>query len=213
MRGRFKRNVDFYLVSTLILTMRHCEFFGAASFNLAVRGFTLRQSDFAKNVNLYGARFDPNSSIVNMTWLTTKEPIRIFWTQFGEKWLCDLKTAAANLGDREEKESDIRQILAELEFWRDNFTKLGHRRDAAELNYEIITFARENNLSIDPRKTDWWLAYLLSWPSRYGTSPYRPLWLGLLVVCVFAVLFGSEIRSLERLKAPQNQGVPGCCLP
>src|SRR2546423_11045403 len=33
------------------------------------------------------------------------------------------------------------------------------------------------------------MAKLLSLPNGYGTSPYRPLWIGLLVICVFAVIF------------------------
>jgi hypothetical protein len=185
----FKRNVDFYLVSTLSLTLRNSEFLGTVSLNLAVTGLTIRRCEFAKAVNLYGTRLDPTKSVVNMTWLNTKEPIRVFWSQFGEKWLHDLKVGAYRLGDPTEKESNIRQVLAELEFWKDNFIRLGHLKDAAEVNYEIIAFTRENNITIEPRRADWWLSYLLSWPSRYGTRPYRPIWLALIVIVGFAVLF------------------------
>ncbi|MGH9968824.1 MAG: pentapeptide repeat-containing protein [Pyrinomonadaceae bacterium] len=181
----FKRNVDFYLVETLTLTMRDCDFLGAASFNIDVSGFQLRECDFAKTVSLYGTTFDQNQGAINMTYLSTREPIRIFWSQFGDKWLEGLKKAADDLGNPSLRESNLRQILSELEFWKDNFSKLGHHRDAAEVNYEIIQFARQNKISLGRDKVEWWASLILSWPSRYGTHPYRPVWLGLLVIFIF----------------------------
>jgi hypothetical protein len=185
----FKRNVDFYVVRSPILSLQNCEFAGAAKFNIDVSGFTLRECDFSKTVNLIGAKFPQGTNgAINITRLSTKEPLRIFWSQFGDKWLRDLK-GAINLGDPYEQESNKRQVLSELEFWKDNFNRLGHPRDAAEVNYEINVFAREQGISIEPYTTNWWLAYVLSWPSRYGTRPYRPLWIGLAVILIFAVFY------------------------
>src|SRR5205085_9698512 len=56
--------------------------------NTDVISFTLRVCDFDKAPNLVGARF---SGPINITRLSTKEPIKIFWPQFGDKWLADLK--------------------------------------------------------------------------------------------------------------------------
>src|SRR5260370_509360 len=185
----FKRNVDFYVVRSPILTLRNCEFAGAAKFNIDVSGFTLRECDFSKAVNLTGAKLPQGTNgAINITRLSTKEPIRIFWSQFGDKWLRDLK-GASNLGDPYQQQSNLRQILSELEFWKDDFNRLGHARDATEVNYEINVFVREQGISIEPYTTTWRLAYALSWPSRYGTRPYRPLWIGLAVILIFTIFY------------------------
>ena len=208
----FKGNVQFYVVRSLTLTIRNCEFLGSVVFNMDVVGFTLRECDFSKTVNLYGAEFG-KATAINITRNTTKEPIRILWSQFGEKWLRDLITST-NLGgnarqsDSTERQTNIRHVLTELEFWRENFDKLGHKRDATEVLYEINEYVRVQG--IQPRTLDYYLGFLLKWPSRFGTRPYRPLWLGLIVVLIFALLYWIKdpFTEKDKSKPPSKPRTP-----
>src|SRR5262249_13906426 len=143
---------------------------------------------FGAGANLYGAQF---KGPVNMTYLTSKEPIRVFWLQFQDHWLQDLEKSAVGknteLGS-EDLATKVREIVTELEFWKDNFNLLGHRSDAADVNFELIMFAGKYHDLLDS-KVPYWLTYVLSLPNGYGSRPFRPLWFGMAVICLFAVWF------------------------
>jgi uncharacterized protein YjbI with pentapeptide repeats len=197
---RFNRNVRLYVVRSPNLIIRSSEFLGSVTFNVDVTGFTLFECDFAKSVNLYGAKFGKTKgNAINITRITSKEPIQISWEQFGEKWLQDL-ISSRNLGDPEARESNIRHILTELEFWRDNFSRLGHKRDATEVLYQINEYVRVWVPELQPSRLERYAGLLLKWPSRFGTRPFRPLWLALVVICFFAVIYWIKDPFTEKDK-------------
>jgi hypothetical protein len=84
--------------------------------------------------------------------------------------------------------SDFSEQVTEsqLLFWKNNFIGLGYVADARLVNYEIIKLRRE---SMDPLSVEWVVTGLLGLPSGFGTKPYRPLWVSLIVVLAFSVLY------------------------
>src|SRR5262249_44720851 len=118
---------DLYVVRSLSFKAQNCKFLQPALSNLSVQSFQLRFCYFGAGANLYGAQF---KGPVNMTYLTSKEPIRVFWLQFQDHWLQDLEKSAVGknteLGS-EDLATKVREIVTELEFWKDNFNLLGHR--------------------------------------------------------------------------------------
>lgn len=198
----FKRNVDFYEFSSDSLRISNCHFAGSVWFGIKVKNFELRKCEFEKIVEFGGTNFQwtynipgddkLHKSSITMTKLFSRHPIRIDWSQFGERWLEGLKKDSLTLGGGEDKEEaqkrNLMDLQRELEFWKRNFNELGHELDASEVNYEINLLGTEG-VRLEPWSVKWLEAKLLSLPNRYGTSPYRPLIAGLFVVVLFALIY------------------------
>ena len=141
------------------------------------------------DLNLYDVLFkgivDFFSTFVqdmNTTRLRTDRPINIRWSQFGDGWLEHSLSWAGAIQQPHRKE----YVETGLMFWKNNFARLGYERDERKVRLELIRFRRKY---LSPSQVEWWATYLLELPSGFGTSPYRPLWLGLLVIDLFAIAY------------------------
>ncbi len=200
----FKRTLSIPYVTVKDVEIHHCRFEEEINFDsLTTGGFTLRfsvlreeswlrgmrtksfflaRSTFYKTLDLTGSQFD-QFYINSLNPLQAKEPIRISWSQFGDQWMKESVGSALLFDDKDTK---LRNISVLLQQWRDNFIKIGYQRDASEVNYQIIELNRRY-LMRDP--ADRWAAYILGLPNRYGTRPYRPIMIGVVVILVFAVFY------------------------
>ncbi|HJR09054.1 MAG TPA: hypothetical protein VJ842_17475 [Pyrinomonadaceae bacterium] len=187
---QFKQNVDFYELESDSLRISNCKFNGSVWFILNVRNFELRKCEFEKIVDF--GNTDLQKTSITMTRLISREPIRIDWAQFGDRWLEEMKNEdALNLGGGDKAYAQKRNLIdvqRELEFWRNNFSALGHERDANKVNYEINLLGTEG-VRLERGSIEWFEAKLFSLPNRYGTSPYRPLIAGLFVIVLFALIY------------------------
>jgi hypothetical protein len=89
-------------------------------------------------------------------------------------------------------------------FWKNNFKNLGYESDARAANYEIIKLRRDYFMS--PLSTRWVATAILGLPSAFGTRPYRPLLISLIVICIFGFLY--FLRDPFELEDPDEAGKP-----
>lgn len=134
---------------------------------------------------------------LNSTRLRAGSPINIRWSQFGRGWL-DYSLSWADAG----AEQQHRKVYVEtgLMFWKNNFARLGYERDEREVRFELIKFRRKH-MSLS--QVEWWATSLLEIPNGFGTSPYRPLWIGLLAIDLFAVFYWRK-----NVFVPKDPGNP-----
>jgi hypothetical protein len=200
----FQGVVDFYICQVGSLDFDDCDFRGNANFHsLSTPSFSLVRSTFrqdavfvasaVENLNLADTHFeravDFSGAVIgefNGPRIRSKEPIVISWAQFGNKSIAGYLEWAGNF-ESEERLSRLKQMEADLLFWKRNFLALGAQSDARIVNYEIIRLRHTYFMS--PRQFDWWATFLLSLPNGYGTSPYRPLWIALIIIALFAVVY------------------------
>jgi len=201
-RCKFKDDVNFHSLESPIFRLNNSTFQGNAVFvNMRVGYLNLANVHFEKSVNFAGAVIDE----LNPGRLRTNDPIQILWSQFGKKWLeRTLSWALAPTG--EEQKSRLRQIETSLQFWKRNFLTLGYRRDALIVNYEIIKIQRKYFMK--PVQVGWWASVLLGIPNGYGTNPYRPLWIGLIIIGIFAVIYWLGDPFLPQEDNPRMPKTP-----
>ena len=133
---------------------------------------------------------------MNTTRLRTHQPINIRWSQFGDGWLENSLSWAGATDQPHRRE----YVETGLMFWKNNFAQLGYERDERQVRFELIKFRRKY---LSPSQLEWWATYVLEFPNGFGTSPYRPLWLGFLFVDIFAVLYWK--KRVFVLKDPEKQ--------
>ena len=180
---KFKDDVNFHSLESPFFWLNNSTFQGHAVFvNMRVGLLNLPDVHFEKSVDFAGAVIDQ----LNAPRLRTNDPIQISWSQFGKKWL-EKALFMALTSRGEEQKSHLRQIEMSLQFWKRNFLTLGFHRDALIVNYEIIKLQR--NYFMEPSQVGWWASVLLEIPNGYGTNPYRPLWIGLIIIGIFAVIY------------------------
>jgi hypothetical protein len=204
----FEGPVDFYHAQISELTLVACEFKSTVSLH-SVRTTYLNADDstFHDRVTLVNSRITKDLYLVDVGFLGysnfsgavvggrtdllrvySSAPIQIEWALLGDKWLSRWEGWATDpTQDSAEAKSRQRQIESELRFWKRNFDALGQKRDALEVNRELILFHRRHFL--DRSQLDWWLSYFLDWPNNYGTQPYRPVSVGVLVIVFFAFVY------------------------
>jgi len=181
----FAADADFHSLDYKKLWVRKCTFDGHANFNGISVTEVLQLSDdhFSKSVTLIGAELDSLAA----ERLSTSEPIDLRWAQFGPTWL---KGSLDELDRRIQegslrKPSYVRATLSELEFWKRNFHLLDRGADEKEAAYWIVAVQRRFETNPLNVASSW----LLELPSRYGTRPYRPLFISVGCIFVFAILF------------------------
>ena len=203
----FEDAAIFHSVDATAMTMRGTRFEGDAVFvDLAVAGtLDLTGARFEGDVDLTGARLGG----LDITGMTTGEPIQIGWDQFGDAWL-DERVAWATGGDLtdlpahlreiltpsdDEVRSRLQQIETSLRFWRSNFEDLGRDRDARTVYRELVELRQTHALEW----TDWekWEAWFKGLGSAYGTEPYRPLVIAAVLVVGFAVVYRAADPFVE----------------
>ena len=201
----FRGGSNFYLCEIQNLEFDHCSFHGEATFHsvhtpkLWLNGSSF-QSDAifvaiqTADLNLADAHFekavDFSGAVIgefNAPRLRSREPIIISWAQFGSNQLARSLQWATAPDKQEERLSRLKQVETELLFWKRNFSALGAQRDARIANYEIIRLRQAYFMS--PWQIEWWATVLLGLPNGYGTSPYRPLWIALIIICGFALFY------------------------
>jgi hypothetical protein len=196
--------VDFYHAQVSELILVACEFKGTVSLHsVKTTKLTANGSTFHDRVTFVNSRIAEHIALVDVSFLSysnfsgavvgghadllrvySSVPIQIEWALLGDKWLSIWEGWATDPTlDSAEAKSRQRQIETELRFWKRNFDALGQKRDALEVNRDLILFHRRHFL--DRSQLDWWLSYFLDWPNNYGTQPYRPVLVGVLVIVFF----------------------------
>ncbi len=202
----FKGPANFYLAQFSNLHCEECKFIEDANFHsVTADSFWLNKSIFKGHAIFVNARIKGLLNLADVSFEKTVDfsgatleelnpirvrnslPIRILWGQFGEKWLEHFYSWALAPDPGKERWSRLRQIEMALQFWRNNFSQLGLKRDELEANYELIRLERKYFL--DKTSSDWWASVILEMPSRYGTRPYRPLKIGLVLVVIFGLFY------------------------
>ena len=139
--------------------------------------------------------------------LRADKPVYIRWSQLGGSGWVDrqVKLLAPDLPDEVTRDEATKQrwpqLEAQLLFWKSNFVGLGYQRDAREVNREIITNRRELGL-MGPG--EWLVTRILGPASEFGTRPYRPFFIGLIVVPLFwlAYWWGDRCEVFHPTKDP-----------
>jgi hypothetical protein len=199
--------VEFYLADIKSLTFVDCDFKNVASFhslkadelrvlsstfrsrarfaNMRIQStFVLFDVDFEGYANFAGS---VASGYVSLWRLDSSKPIILEWSLLSRRWIDTLTSWADAPEWRNEHKSRALQVETEMRFFKKNFEEIGQKRDALEVNRALIQFHRSHFLS--PRDVEWWLTYILEWPTSYGTRPYRPVWIAVAVIVLFAILF------------------------
>lgn len=161
------------------------------------------------SINLYDVVFKDRveffSTVLlhtNTTRLRAHQTINIRWSQFGEEWLRS-KLSWAEARQEQGQPHGKEYVESQLLFWKNNFSQLGYTRDERKVTSELIKFRRS---FLNPLQVEWWVSFLSGLPSEYGTHPYRPLWLGLLVINCFAILYWkSSAFVLKKDKTDTHQ--------
>lgn len=139
---------------------------------MRVHVLKLEDTSFKETADFSASEFDE----LTAHRVKATSPIVITWSQFGRRWTEKFKRTA-----------NPHEVEATLFFWRRNFADLGRVRDAREVDVEIIKLRREKFMNW--RDLDWWFAYGLEPWNRFGTRPYRPVWIGALLIGLYAVLY------------------------
>lgn len=204
-RVTFEQEADFYLSEPQELNFDKCEFKAAANFHsVETNAFWLNGSKFRdhsvfvnaqikellnladvvfeKSVDFSGARIGE----MNCTRLRSNNPVQIRWGQFGAAWL-QRSYEWCLAADGDECLSRLRQQETALRYWRKNFANLGQKSDEAAVNYELVLLRR--NYFTRRYSLEWWLNVLLGIPSRYGTRPMRPTFIGLIMILTFGLIY------------------------
>jgi len=173
--------LNFHSLDTEKLWLKESDFHGDAVFTASrIKDLMLADVKFERTVDFSGA------TIGSMTasFLRTEKPILISWQQFGPRMLADAMKWAGNDPSR------IPQVETSLRFWQRNAAALNQNRDVADINYEILSLRRKHMMST--WSADWWASGIAGLPTRYGTRPFRPLWIALLCIGVFAVIYARR---------------------
>jgi hypothetical protein len=136
--------------------------------------------------------------------LTSREPIEVEWSFFGDKWF-----EAAN--DRLQSSEPSAQRYAALEieadfrFWRQNFDRLGRESDVWLVNRQLALFHRDHFLR--PTDASWWTTAAIDITTGYGTAPYRIFLLSFLAIVIFGVAYlglGAVQPAGDDMPAPSR---------
>lgn len=223
-RAVFRGAVDFYLSTVEDLEFNHCQFGGIANLHsLKTARLWLNGSSFDRdvilvaaqigNLNLADTHFEKTVDFsgatiqqANTIRVRSNQPIIISWAQFGEADLSEFLSWAIAPDDEEERQSRLWQVETHLLFWKRNFAALGQARDTARTNYEIIKLRRQYFMT--PYQVEWWATLLLGVPNGYGTSPFRPLWIALAVIAIFAFYYWRKDPFILNGEAAKNPKQP-----
>lgn len=180
----FEEDANFHSVKTEEFWLNNSVFRGHAVFVAMKVKSLLNLADvkFEKSVDFAGAVIGE----LNETRVRTNQPIEIRWEQFGETWLHSSLSWATAV-DKEDRRSRLEQVELRLRFWQRNFLALGYKTDALEASYQIVNLRTKYFLT--PARAEWWAALFLGLPNRYGTRPYRPLWVSLGVILLYAAIY------------------------
>jgi hypothetical protein len=225
-RAVFEGEVSFYLSIADNLDFEMCQFQAAATFHsVETTSFWLNRSRFKDHstfvnlkvkelLNLADVVFEASVDFsgakigeINVTRLRSSEPVQIRWSQFGEVWLKESYEWALAPREADERTSRLRQKESALRFWKQNFAILGQRTDELAVNYELVRLRR--NYFTPKNGFRWWVSVLLEIPSRYGTRPFRPVLIGLLLILAFGVVYWA----VDPFVAPKPDALPKEPLP
>jgi hypothetical protein len=143
---RFEADATFHSIRASSLDLISSTFDGHAIFvAMNVEQLNLADVHFEKSVDFSGASIGGEP---NLTRIRTEQPIEIAWSQFGKRWLDDslswaLSPGEATPDDRADTRSRLRQVEADLRFWKRNFTEIGREGDSREANFQAIKLRRE----------------------------------------------------------------------
>jgi hypothetical protein len=184
-RCTFDRDADFHSIVVDRMVLDRAVFKGAAGFITATFGrFDLRDTRFDKGASFAAARIEE----FHPARLQTGAPIVIAWDQFNPEWAEGRRAVVFDLekGD-EDRDRRAAQLREEFRFWRRNFDDLEVDEDAREANYALVKLERREDFGV--LKPNTWAPYVLALASGYGTDPYRPFWMAVLAVAIFAAIF------------------------
>jgi hypothetical protein len=199
--------VEFYLSDIQSLKFVDCDFKNVASFHsLKADKFEVHSSTFRSRAKFANMRiqstfilFDVDfegyanfagsvaSGYVSVWRVDSSKPIILEWSLLSRRWIDVLTSWAGNPQSGNEYKSRALQVETEMRFFKKNFEEIGQKRDALEVNRALIKFHRSHFLS--PRDVEWWMTYILEWPTSYGTRPFRSVWIAVAVIAGFAIIF------------------------
>lgn len=202
----FRGPVNFYLAKLHSIQFVHCRFAKEANFHsLEAQSVDLVNTVFESDaifvnaktgdLNLADAKFsklvDFTGAVINSfngPRIRSTEPILIDWSQFGQAMIKrNLQWVMASQDDPIEMISRIKQIEGILLFWKRNFEALGNELDAREARFAAIKLRRK--FLLNWTDVEYWVSLILEFPNRFGTRPYRPVWLSSIVIFIFAFIY------------------------
>jgi hypothetical protein len=226
----FEKDATFHSLVVPCFWLSGSSFEGQATFtNLTVHYLQLTDVKFKEGADFSGAVIADELSALRMR---TGKPILIRWEQFGETWYREgldwaietdkeRKEFLANyeearkqlpflpekpdppLSDEDER-SRLKQVEAELGFWKRNFEQLGFQIDARRANYRINEVRRDHFSSYPAKATNW----VLEKPNGFGTNPYRPLFYSIVIILAFALLYFRRDPFIEKAAPPETPSRP-----
>lgn len=183
-RCRFDLDANFHSVEFQSTHLASSRFTGDAVFaNAQLGDIVLTDAVFSGRVDFIGASMD---SFVGAR-IRTKNPILIDWAQFGDALLKHSAMWIGVVDDPRERRSRVVQTESQLLFWKRNFEALRNELDAREANFAAIELRRTHLLNLTD--VEYWASVILELPNRFGTRPYRPLWISVVVIVLFAVVY------------------------
>jgi hypothetical protein len=220
----FEEDAVFHSLAVPCLWLTRSSFEGQATFvSLRVAFLQLTDAKFKEGADFSGAVIAEELSAFR---IHTGKPILIRWEQFGPNWysktsdwaieteeeygymLANFEEARKQLPWLPEKppppqsdeaeRSRLKQVEAELGFWKRNFEQLGLQIDARLANYRINEL-RRNHFSSYPAKASNWI---LEKPNGFGTNPYRPLIYSAVIILAFAALYSIRDPFIEKKATP-----------
>ena len=118
------------------------------------------------------------------------QTVFVRWEQFGEAWV-DRRVKEAN-GDK----LALNRLRREALCWKANLEATGRGADATDANHAAIKIDRDHILS--RVSLGWLAAWALELPNGYGTDPYRPLLISLVVVLICALVYALADPFVEK---------------
>jgi hypothetical protein len=196
-RCEFERDVDLHSIHARHVELHASHFRGIVDLIATSTEFlSITDARFEKLVDLSGAQIDHFASYR----VRASEPIQITWGQFGERW-SDRRHHDVDKAPPEFRRAVRGQVESEFRFWKRNFEALDQRRDAQHAKYEIVKLTRSQDRSWNPET---WMPYALDVANGYGTAPYRPLWIAIVMVPLFGVVFRLIGFRHTKESAPQE---------
>ena len=158
-----------------------------------IRGWlVLYNAQFEQTVDLTGADLHAISTYL----MTTNDPIKISWSQFGPATLKGDVDWALARGTQREQRNGLEEVYSRLLFWMQNFEDLGQQRDVLAVKRELVRF-REDYFDRhcqwawgNPCQKDWWKDKVtgVAW-NEHGTAPFRPVFILFGMIGAFGLFY------------------------
>jgi hypothetical protein len=142
-----------------------------------VKSFRFEGSHLEQPIDLESASLDSLTLRCSAS-----QSVLIRWEQFGDRWIdSELKAGAAD------ERATAQRLRREALCWKHQFEANGRNADALTANYAAISLNRDYVLKRGG--IDWLAAWMLTWPTSYGTAPWRLLLYSVVIIGVCWIFF------------------------